>query len=119
MSRSIYVIDVELVLIVFLAGFRHCAELTVAVTSGDDPHIVVLILFKLAASVLFNSSGGRGSFCAGRLIVAPCAGRIGGKEYIIAATAIDSFPGEFYIGSRTAGQLALYTLRPGSNKGGC
>jgi hypothetical protein len=58
MSRSIYVIDVELVLIVFLAGFRHCAELTVAVTSGDDPHIVVLILFKLAASVLFNSSGG-------------------------------------------------------------
>ena len=85
-------INIELELIVFPTGFRHCAEDTVAFPSGDNSHIIVLILFQLAASVFPDFGGSGGRLCVSGEVPAPFAGRVGRQEDIVSIATVDDVP---------------------------
>lgn len=107
-------IDVEFVGIISAAGLRNRAEHTVAFTSGDDSRIIVLILFQVAASVLLDYSGIRGSTCVGGEVPVPLAGRIGRHEDIISVGSVDNIPIELDIVA--AGHLGTDVPGPGRNE---
>lgn len=107
-------IDVEFVGIISAAGLRNCAEHAVAFTSGDDSRIIVLILFQVAASVLLDCAGSRGSKCVGGEVPVPFAGRIGRHEDIISVGSVDNIPFELDI--LAAGHAGTDVLGPGRNE---
>ena len=108
-------VNVELVLIVALIGLRYCAEYSETFAPCDYSHIIVLILFELAASETLDSAGSSSGLCRCGKVPVPFSVRVGGHENIISAGSVNDVPVEFNIRALGTGQLGRHILGPGCN----
>ena len=108
-------VNVELVLIVALIGLRYCAEYSETFAPCDYSHIIVLILFELAASETLDSAGSSSGLCRCGKVPVPFSVRVGGHENIISAGSVNGVPVEFNIRALGTGQLGGHILGPGCN----
>ena len=107
-------VNIEPVLIVVAVRLRNRAEDTVSLAAGDDPYIIVLVLFEAASAVLFDGRAGCGRLGVRGEVPVPGAGRIGSQEYIVAVGAVDDIPVELDVFG--TGKLRGNALGPGRDE---